>query len=140
MYPHRINPQAEPTDAKLVEELIKVMDETKSPATLVVAMVPLVAMGKQAQAAIPAIIRNAEAAKPKPEAKSEAKPSAKAEDLDRLTAMLEEVLAHSGYVHARVEGSTHMKIRRLIRRMDLTAHDAEVWQGMLRQIQWKLLS
>jgi len=31
-----------------------------------------------------------------------------------------------------------MKLRRLIRRMDLTGHDAEVWLGMLRQILWKL--
>ena len=51
---------------------------------------------------------------------------------------LEEVLAHSGYVHARTEGSTRMKIRRLIRRLQLNAHDAEVWLGMLRQILWKL--
>jgi tRNA C32,U32 (ribose-2'-O)-methylase TrmJ len=54
--------------------------------------------------------------------------------------MLEEVLDRAGYVHARVEGSTRMKIRRLIRRMNLNAHDAEVWQGMLRQILWKLVS
>jgi hypothetical protein len=33
-----------------------------------------------------------------------------------------------------------LKIRRLIRRMDLNAHDAEVWLGMLRQILWKLVS
>jgi hypothetical protein len=43
-------------------------------------------------------------------------------------------------VHARVEGSTKMKIRRLLRRMDLNPHDAEVWLGMLRQIKWKLLN
>ena len=41
------------------------------------------------------------------------------EDLERLTELLEEVLERSGYVHARVEGSTRMKIRRLVRRMDL---------------------
>ena len=70
------------------------------------------------------------------------KPStpASAEDLERVTVLLEEVLEHSGYVHARVEGSTRMKIRRLIRRMNLNAHDAEVWLGMLRQILWKLVS
>ena len=33
-----------------------------------------------------------------------------------------------------------MKMRRLIRRMDLNAHDAEVWLGILRQILWKLVS
>jgi len=49
-----------------------------------------------------------------------------------------DVLARSGYVHQRVEASTEMKIRRLVRRMDLSAHDAEIWLGMLRQILWKL--
>jgi hypothetical protein len=29
-------------------------------------------------------------------------------------------------------------MRRLIRRMNLNAHDAEVWLGILRQIRWKL--
>jgi tRNA C32,U32 (ribose-2'-O)-methylase TrmJ len=43
-------------------------------------------------------------------------------------------------VHERVEGSTELKLRRLIRRMKLNAHDAEVWLGILRQIRWKLLS
>ena len=31
-----------------------------------------------------------------------------------------------------------VKIRRLIRRLELPAHDAEVWLGMMRQIQWRL--
>jgi TrmH family RNA methyltransferase len=74
------------------------------------------------------------AAKTKPELK---RPAAAA-DLERITARLEEVLELSGYVHERVEGSTSMKIRRLIRRMELSGHDAEVWLGMLRQILWKL--
>jgi len=82
------------------------------------------------------IVRSPPAAKVKPAPRR----PAKAEDLERLTALLEEVLERSGYVHARVEGSTRMKIRRLIRRMDVNAHDAEVWLGMLRQILWKLLS
>lgn len=82
------------------------------------------------------IVRSPAVAKTKPDPRR----SANAEDLERLTALLEEVLDHSGYVHARVEGSTQMKIRRLVRRMDLNAHDAQVWLGMLRQILWKLVS
>lgn len=70
--------------------------------------------------------------------KPPAKPPAKAEDLERITALLETVLEESGYVHAPVEGSTKLKLRRLIRRMDLNQHDAVVWLGMLRQIRWKL--
>jgi tRNA/rRNA methyltransferase len=82
------------------------------------------------------IIRNPSAIR----VKSEVKRLASAEEMERVTVLLEEVLEHSGYVHARVEGSTKMKIRRLLRRMDLNAHDAEVWLGMLRQIRWKLLN
>ena len=82
------------------------------------------------------IVRSAAAVRAKPDVKR----AARAEDLERMTEKLEDVLARSGYVHARVEGSTRMKIRRLIRRMDLNAHDAEVWLGMLRQLQWKLKS
>jgi len=81
------------------------------------------------------LIRN-----PGASAKIPAKPPAKANDLERLTMLLENLLDRSGYVHARVGESTRMKIRRLVRRMDLNAHDAEVWQGMLRQINWKLVS
>jgi TrmH family RNA methyltransferase len=71
---------------------------------------------------------------------SPAKAPAKAEDLERITMLLEEVLGQSGYVQAVTEGSTHLKLRRLVRRMALDQHDAAVWLGMLRQIRWKLLS
>jgi TrmH family RNA methyltransferase len=80
------------------------------------------------------IVRNPAAAKATPEAKKPAPLG----DLDRITELLEKVLDRSGYVHARVEGSTRLKIRRLIRRMELNAHDSEVWLGMLRQVLWKL--
>jgi TrmH family RNA methyltransferase len=80
------------------------------------------------------MIRNPIAAKSSPEPKR----AASAEERERIAARLEEVLAQSGYVHSRTEGSTRMKIRRLIYRMQLNAHDAEVWMGMLRQIHWKL--
>jgi tRNA/rRNA methyltransferase len=80
------------------------------------------------------IVRNPAAARLKPEPKR----AARAGDLERITRLLEDVLRHSGYVHAKVEGSTRLKIRRLVRRLSLNAHDAEVWLGMLRQILWKL--
>ena len=83
----------------------------------------------------------AHVAEPTPPADAKA---ADAESLERLTLRLEEVLALSGYVHGEGGGSTSisttLKIRRLIRRMKLDAHDAEIWLGMLRQIQWKLIS
>jgi TrmH family RNA methyltransferase len=80
------------------------------------------------------IIRNPAASKAVPEEK---RPAA-AEHVERITEFLETILDRSGYVHARVEGSTRMKIRRLVRRLRLNAHDSEVWLGMLRQILWKL--
>jgi len=80
------------------------------------------------------IIRSPAAAKTAPDRK---RPAA-AVHIERITEFLETILDHSGYVHARVEGSTRMKIRRLVRRLQLNAHDAEVWLGMLRQILWKL--
>jgi len=80
------------------------------------------------------IRRKPEEAKAKPDPK---RPAA-AEEVERISIRLEEVLERSGYVHDRIEGSTRMKIRRLIRRMELNTHDAEVWLGMLRQILWKL--
>jgi len=92
-------------------------------------------LGQSVAVCLYEIIRNPSAAK----AKAEPKKAASGEEIERVTALLEEVLEHSGYVHSRVEGSTKMKIRRLVRRMDLNAHDAEVWLGMLRQIKWKLL-
>ena len=80
------------------------------------------------------IVRNPAAAKNKPEAKR----AADAVQLERITDMLENVLAQSGYVEERTAGSTRMKIRRLVRRMQIDHHDAEVWLGMLRQILWKI--
>jgi TrmH family RNA methyltransferase len=68
---------------------------------------------------------------PRPEPKQ----AASSEDLDRLERLIGEVLDHSGYIHA---ASTGLKIRRLVRRLNLPAHDAEVWLGMFRQIRWKL--
>jgi tRNA/rRNA methyltransferase len=63
------------------------------------------------------------------------KAPAKSEDIERITNSLLEILAESGYVHS---DSTDAKVRRLIRRMQLEAHDAEVWLGILRQIRWRL--
>ncbi len=80
------------------------------------------------------LARNPATAKRTPEPKQ----PATAGDLERLTGLFLDILRKSGYVHARVAGSTELKVRRLVRRMNLSAHDAEVWLGMARQIQWKL--
>jgi len=63
---------------------------------------------------------------------------ATAEECERFTWLLLDVLAHSGYVNERIAASTELKIRRLVRRLSLPASDAETWVGILRQIRWKL--
>jgi TrmH family RNA methyltransferase len=63
---------------------------------------------------------------------------AKAGDIERLAQLLCDVLRASGYVKPRVAHATEEKLRRMLRRLNLSADDAELWLGMLRQIQWKL--
>jgi TrmH family RNA methyltransferase len=57
-------------------------------------------------------------------------------DVERVTELLSEILKASGYPGP--APSNELKIRRLVRRMGLSALDAEVWQGVLRQITWKI--
>ena len=67
-------------------------------------------------------------------------------DLERLTSLLMDALHASGYVKAHGQSSTKThaaasdeeKIRRFVRRMNLSSADAELLLGMLRQILWKL--
>src|SRR5712664_1830508 len=71
---------------------------------------------------------------------------ATAADLERLTALLLDALRASGYLKSGLGGSqkrrpaapTEEKIRRLVRRLHLSATDAELTLGILRQIFWKL--
>lgn len=74
---------------------------------------------------------------------------ASAADLERLTQLLLDALRSSGYVKAvpsslqkkrRSAAPTEEKIRRLVRRLQLSAADADLTLGILRQIFWKLAS
>ncbi len=65
------------------------------------------------------------------------KPAA-AEETEQITNLLLEALRRSGYVNPVTSASTENKVRRLVRRLDLSARDAPVVLGMLRQILWKL--
>jgi tRNA/rRNA methyltransferase len=67
-----------------------------------------------------------------------AQPPVTAEDLDRITVLMLELLDRSGYVNERTSKSTELKVRRLVRRLGIPGPDAETWLGMLRQILWKL--
>jgi len=63
---------------------------------------------------------------------------ATAADMERLTQLLFQALDVSRYVRPRSGPATEEKLRRMVRRLNLDARDAEVWLGMLRQIAWKL--
>ena len=65
-------------------------------------------------------------------------PAARAEDVQRITDRLIEALNLSGYFNQTTSASTAIKIQRLVRRMNLSGKDAEVWLGILRQLLWKL--
>jgi tRNA/rRNA methyltransferase len=75
---------------------------------------------------------------PKPGGLGQKQALATAGQLERLTLMLLEALQASGYTQPDAKASAEEKIRRLVRRLNLEARDAEVWLGMLRQIAWKL--
>jgi tRNA/rRNA methyltransferase len=68
----------------------------------------------------------------------EKRKAAGAADAEQITAMLMETLERSGYVNPVTAASTKIKVRRLVRRLNLIAGDAPVIMGMLRQILWKL--
>ena len=63
---------------------------------------------------------------------------ASASQLERITAMLIDALRTSGYLGQQPVAAKEEKVRRMVRRLDLSAKDAEVWLGMLRQMLWKM--
>lgn len=74
----------------------------------------------------------------KPPAEKRKIAKANAGDVERITALLLEALRESGYIQPSAAESSEDKIRRLVRRLELEKHDAELWLGMLRQIGWKI--
>lgn len=62
------------------------------------------------------------------------------ESANRITTVLLEALHASGYTHPRSSGVAEEKLRRMLRRFELSAADADVLLGMLRKILWKLNS
>ncbi|MGZ4867981.1 MAG: TrmH family RNA methyltransferase, partial [Candidatus Angelobacter sp.] len=70
--------------------------------------------------------------------KTEKLKPATAGDLERVTSMLQDALRASGYLGQRSVAAKEEKIRRMVRRLELSSADAEVWLGMLRQMLWKM--
>ncbi len=65
-------------------------------------------------------------------------PTASAEDFERITALLLDLLDRSGYLNPSTAESSELKLRRLVRRLGLPASDAVTWLGIFRQILWKI--
>lgn len=63
---------------------------------------------------------------------------ASAGQLERITTMLIDALRSSGYFEQQQVATKEEKVRRMVRRLCLSANDAEVWLGMLRQMLWKM--
>ena len=64
--------------------------------------------------------------------------AASAGELERLTSLLLDALRTSGYLDRQPSAVKEEKVRRMVRRLNLSVDEAEVWLGMLRQIVWKL--
>ena len=62
------------------------------------------------------------------------------ETINRINAALLEALHASGYIHRRSAATAEEKLRRMLRRFELSSGDAEVLLGMLRKILWKIKS
>jgi tRNA/rRNA methyltransferase len=58
-------------------------------------------------------------------------------DAEQITRLMLEVLRDSGYTNRIVASSIELKVRRFVRRIHLTARDAPLVLGILRQILWK---
>ncbi len=65
---------------------------------------------------------------------------ATAGELERISAVLIEALDASGYINPIAAASTKERARRMVRRLNLSSKDAELWLGMMRQMLWKIRS
>jgi TrmH family RNA methyltransferase len=63
--------------------------------------------------------------------------TAEAGEVERLTALLTEVLEGTGYTKRHPTNCEEEQIRRLVLRMGIAASDVPVWMGILRQVLWK---
>ncbi|HXO88197.1 MAG TPA: RNA methyltransferase [Candidatus Acidoferrales bacterium] len=69
---------------------------------------------------------------------TEKRTPASAAEVERITTLLLDALNLSGFTSLRRVADSDERIRRLVRRLNLLASDAVIWQGIFRQIAWKL--
>ncbi len=81
------------------------------------------------------LVRDARAAKASAEKVDK---RATAGEAERISTVLLDALHLSGYVNPIAVTSTEERVRRMVRRMNLSSKDAELWLGMLRQMLWKI--
>ena len=63
---------------------------------------------------------------------------ASAAEVQRISSVLLESLHLSGYVNPISVASTEERVRRMVRRLEMSSKDAELWLGMYRQMLWKM--
>jgi tRNA/rRNA methyltransferase len=73
-----------------------------------------------------------------PPARTESEPPAQAEDLERVTQLLAEMLTSIGYARRRPAAADAAAVRRMVRRLNLNQSDTRRWIGILRQLLWKI--
>jgi TrmH family RNA methyltransferase len=73
-------------------------------------------------------------------AKSEKQVLATGGEVERVTVLLADVLSSSSYMLPQRAAETEQRIRRMVRRLKLSAQDVEAWLGILRHVQWDLRS
>jgi TrmH family RNA methyltransferase len=64
--------------------------------------------------------------------------AASAGEVERLTVLLTEMLEKTGYTKRHPANCDEGQIRRLVLRMGVSAGDAPVWMGILRQVLWRV--
>jgi TrmH family RNA methyltransferase len=90
-------------------------------------------LGQAAAVCLYELVRQAES-----QPLSKPQPTAQAEDLERLTGLLAELLAGIGYGRRRPASAHPSEVRRMVRRLNLNQSDARRWIGILRQLLWKI--
>ena len=73
-----------------------------------------------------------------PASKSEHRPAPPSAEIDRLTSILLDALHTSGYTKASSALTTDENVRRFVRRLNLSADDTHLLEGMLRQMLWRM--
>lgn len=64
--------------------------------------------------------------------------NASADELERITSVLMDLLVQSGYAQQRTLESTELKVRRLVHRIAISSPDAQAVVGMLKHVLWKI--